>query len=264
MEDFGYQRDGENGGNFSILAKRIFLVVATLLSLAVFAYITVNAYYSVYHDENSDVETIKSPAAPIKIAEEERGGEINAMKVDRSIYEDIFGNKKESIKAENTKIRSAPEPALPRKIIKDSPPAAQESNAAAKAGSAKEEKIIVYSDAKKQQQPKDLLTKMEGEKRDNTAAPAPKSPARKRYIRVQVAAMISKEAAEESWNRLNRLYPNLFSGLKSFIERVDLGKRGIFFRLQIGDFYNQVDAEEFCERYVAQAKKSRVDCIVVE
>jgi hypothetical protein len=45
---------------------------------------------------------------------------------------------------------------------------------------------------------------------------------------------------------------------------VSLGKRGIFYRLQIGEFFNQIEAEEFCGKYVAQTKKSRADCIVVE
>jgi hypothetical protein len=105
---------------------------------------------------------------------------------------------------------------------------------------------------------------MEGEKRDNTAAPAKKLSGKKVMVRVQVAAMTSKEAAQDNWKKLNRLYPDLFGDFKPFIEKVDLGKRGIFYRLQVGNFFNQVEAEEFCSRYVAKAQKSRADCIVVE
>jgi hypothetical protein len=76
--------------------------------------------------------------------------------------------------------------------------------------------------------------------------------------------MTSKSAADEQWTRLSRRYSNLFSGLKPFTEAVNLGKKGIFYRLQIGNFYNQIEAEEFCSRYVAQAGKTKADCIVVE
>ena len=76
--------------------------------------------------------------------------------------------------------------------------------------------------------------------------------------------MSSKENCEEHWKKLSRLYPKVFSGTKYFIEEADLGRRGVFYRLQIGDFFNQIDAEEFCTRFVSQAQKTRSDCIVVE
>ncbi len=261
MEDFGYQKDGEQG-KFSDLSKRAFLVFATLFSLIAFVYITINAYYFVYQDRNADIETIKSPEGPIKVVEEEQNaGDSSQMQVDHKIYEDIFGKKKEATKIENTKVRNAPEPALPPKIVKESTPVTQE-NIATKEQKP-EQKIVIYSNDK-QQRSQDLLTKTDGEKRDNTAAPAMKPSNKKRAVRVQVAAMTSEAAAEENWKRLNRLYSELFSGLKPFVEKIDLGKRGVFYRLQIGNFYNQVDAENFCNSYVAQAHKSRADCIIVE
>ncbi|OFW80475.1 MAG: hypothetical protein A2887_05060 [Alphaproteobacteria bacterium RIFCSPLOWO2_01_FULL_40_26] len=252
MEDFGYQRDGETN-KFSEAVKRVFLVFATLFSLAVFVYVTINAYYFIYQDKNADIETIKSPEGPIKVIEEEQNQ--NAAQIDRSIYEDIFGSKKESLKTENVKVRKLPE--APR------PPIQREENKKENTAT-KEQKIIVYSNKNETKPAHDLLTNLQGEKRDNTASPAPKPSNKKRAVRVQVAAMTSKEAAEENWKRLNRLHPNLFSGYKPIIEKADLGKRGIFYRLQVGDFYNQIDAEEFCNRYVIQAHKTRADCIVVE
>lgn len=264
MEDFGYQKDGD-GNKFSDVTKKIFLAAATLFSLAAFVYITINAYYFVYQDKNADIETIKSPEAPIKVIEDESTAASGSMQIDRSIYEDIFGSKKEALKQGNAKIRNTPEPALPPKnFIKEGTPTVKTEPEKEIPAAVKEQKIVVYDGAKNEKPSKDLLTKMDGEKRDNTAAPAPKVSEKKRAIRVQVAAMTSENAAEENWKRLNRLYPSLFSGLKSFTEKVDLGKRGIFYRLQIGNFYNQVEAEEFCNRYVSQAQKSRADCIIVE
>ena len=45
---------------------------------------------------------------------------------------------------------------------------------------------------------------------------------------------------------------------------MNLGKKGIFFRLQIGNFSDQVEAEGFCKKYILQMQKAKADCIVVE
>ncbi len=99
---------------------------------------------------------------------------------------------------------------------------------------------------------------------DFSASKSTNSPSKKRTIRVQIAAMSSKEMAEETWGKATGTNPALFNGLKRFVVEVDLGKRGIFYRLQVGEFYNQVSAEDFCSRFVISAKKSRFDCIIVE
>lgn len=289
MEDFGYKKD-DAGGKFSDLTKKIFLVGATLFSIAFFGYVTLNAYYFVYQDKDSDIEIIKAEEGPIKVLEENNIESKDALQIDRSIYEDIFGNKKESLKQGNPKIHSAPEPVLPpksaeldRRLIKsrdvmlqesvpdiDSNPEIKKAEAKKPEARAQEkQKIIIYSENNKAAEgskapapTQDLLTKTDGETRTIKTKPAAKS--EKRAVHVQVAAMTSKSAAQEQWEKLNRLYPSLFSGLKSFTEEVNLGKRGVFYRLQIGNFYNQIEAEEFCNRYVAQTQKSKADCIVVE
>jgi hypothetical protein len=268
MEDFGYQKDSSKT-EFPSIVRRVFLVGATLFSITCFVYVTINAYYFVYQDSNGEIETIKSPEGPIKVFEEEQTANSSngGVQIDRSIYEDIFGNKKESLQQANPKVRNAPEPALPPKPIqaKESAPIVNISPATKPANNIQQEqKIVVYSNQeKKEPESKDLLTKIDGEKRAATPTKTA-SPDKKRAVRVQVAAMASKAAAKENWDKLTQLYPSLFSGLKSFTEEVNLGKRGIFYRLQIGDFYNQIEAEEFCGKYVAQARKSRADCIVVE
>jgi hypothetical protein len=82
--------------------------------------------------------------------------------------------------------------------------------------------------------------------------------------RVQVAALSSKSSAVEYWSKLNKNYPNLLSHLNYFISEVNLGKKGTFYRLQLGNFRNQVDAEEFCRKFISQSGKSKADCIIVE
>ena len=267
MEDFGYKKD-EAQSKFSDISKKGFLIGATLFSIACFVYVTINASYFVYQDENSDIEVIKAEEGPIKVVEEKPEEAAGSMQIDRTIYEDIFGNKERRKEMANPKIHSAPAPALPpktteadRRLIKEAAPTIAEPKAVAKT---QDQKIVVFSDSAKKEEPaKDLLTKTKGEGREVAAKPAA-AKSQKRSIRVQVAAMTSKAAADESWTKLSKLYSSLFSGLKPFVEEANLGKRGVFYRLQIGNFFNQVEAEEFCNKYVAQTKKSRGDCIVVE
>ena len=76
--------------------------------------------------------------------------------------------------------------------------------------------------------------------------------------------MSSREMAEDQWKKLLRMNPDLFVNLRNVIQKVDLGKRGIFYRLQIGEFFNQIEAENFCQKYITQIQKTRADCIVVE
>ena len=92
----------------------------------------------------------------------------------------------------------------------------------------------------------------------------PKNDQRRKIIRVQIAAMSSREMAEDQWKKLLRMNPDLFVNLRNVIQKVDLGKRGIFYRLQIGEFFNQIEAENFCQKYITQIQKTRADCIVVE
>ncbi len=282
MEDFGYVKD-EKKKDLSALTKKIALSCATLFSISCFIYITINAYYYVYEEQDNNVETIASPEGPIKVVEEDavaiRG---DGPKINDSIYEDIFGTKKESLAKTASKIRISPEPAQPPKnlaedkMLNESVPdlniaetEKEVQKPTQKSNKNPQQKILVYSDAPKETTgTQDLLTKGKAEVKtpkkqlsdqnlDNGKSD------KRRYVRVQVAALTSKKSAEEYWKKINN-NSNLTSGLKSFTEEVNLGKKGIFFRLQIGNFSDQVEAENFCKKYILQMQKSKADCIVVE
>jgi hypothetical protein len=289
MEDFGYQKE-DSSGKISLLTKKTLLIGASLFSLAVFIYIAVNAYYFTYQGENDDIKTIKSPEFPIKVIAENKLNSDLPDAINHSIYEDIFGNNKSPSKGVEN-IRPPQAPAMPdekaiakSKMISNSQElqklqekikTTEKIKSQEKIKTASEQKIIVYDQDKKGSKPStgnslaDNLAMEEKKKpKEKTEEkPAPikaKSTSSKRVIRVQIAAMGSKLAAKKYWNDTSKANPKLFSGLKPSIEKVDLKKRGVFYRLQAGDFFNQVQAEEFCTQYTAGANKSRADCIVVE
>ena len=267
MEDFGYKKTNEPEKN-PLLAKKIFLISATFLSLSAFIYITLNAYYFISRGPSSkEIETIKGPEFAIKDYEGGDYEKSNDQVVNRSIYDDIFGNRKDILK-EEIKVNKSQEPAYP--------PRNQKSENALEERLDDSENLVKKIDElsnEKVEKP-EIETKNVEEKKVEKIKDTPKiveekvvpKPiARKRNaIRVQISAMSSKENCEEHWKKLSHLYPKVFSGTKYFIEEADLGRRGVFYRLQIGDFFNQIDAEEFCTRFVSQAQKTRSDCIVVE
>jgi cell division septation protein DedD len=93
------------------------------------------------------------------------------------------------------------------------------------------------------------------------AAPPPAPPAAedKRY-RLQLAAVRSPEAARQEWERLKRLHGDVLGALDYAAERVDLGERGIFYRVQAGPIADAAKAEQEC----AELKRRGVGCILVK
>lgn len=236
MEDFGYQKNSD-GLQIPGMMQKVLLAGAALLSLALFIYITVNSYYFVYYGDGGEVETVKSPEGPIKEIVES-GKVVNSGKNNmHTIYQDIFGNA-DDVKKDKVRVRKAPEPAVPTQPQADS---------------------VKKVDSSSHPQDSEI-TKI---KRDSVALPNVEQ-SKGRVIRVQIAAMTSQDSAQSYWRKISDKHPEVFDGLRPFVEEVDLGKRGIFFRLQIGNFFNQPDAENFCSRYISQTKKTRADCIVVE
>jgi hypothetical protein len=278
MEDFGYLKDDNN--NNSAIIKKAAMIGATLFSISCFIYVTISAYNFIRMDEkNRVIEMIKSPQEPIKVVEEYKYDEINnqnnGIKIDKEIYEDIFGNKKEALAANPKHIRMQEEPASPPIIDQQSqdeeelenPQDQKIENSKTSTKQTTEakindqnNKIIVFSQNNQQNKNDQILLGQTNKRSQLNTSDQHK----KRTVRVQVAAFNSKTLSKEYWQKINHDYNNLLSGLRYYIEEADLGKKGIFYRLQIGNFINQIEAENFCNRFVLQAKKTRSDCIIVE
>jgi len=77
---------------------------------------------------------------------------------------------------------------------------------------------------------------------------------------VQVAALRSEEGAEEAWAKLAVSHEDLIEGATRYIQRADLGAKGVFFRLRAGRFQDRSEAVSFCDALKADGGS----CIVVE
>ena len=94
---------------------------------------------------------------------------------------------------------------------------------------------------------------------DAVGEPAPEETASPGTIyRVQIASVKSEREANEEWKRLKSKYPVLLRRLNLTVTRVDLNKKGVFFRLLIGPLPNKFAANEFCQ----SAKKRRIACLI--
>lgn len=263
-EDFGYLRDNEQN-RLSMIVKKSLLVGAVLFSIACFIYITVNAYYFVYSDKNSNIKVISSPPEPIKIVDNDNPE--NAIKdIDKTIYDSIVGNKNLSRENLNrVKIIDKAETPVLSEIAQKEISQKETNKAEIKPQKVSSSNMMVYDSnpqnltQNSSQKPKEqVFNETKSNQKTTTRGNA------KGVARVQIAAMTSRDSAVDYWTKLRKSYPALFSNLDYFISEANLGVKGVFYRLQIGNFKSQVAAEEFCHKFISQAGKSKADCIIVE
>jgi len=78
-------------------------------------------------------------------------------------------------------------------------------------------------------------------------------------FRIQLGAFRSPTKAQKRWRGLKSRHKGLLGRLNMMIERVDLGPRGIFYRLQAGPIRTERSARGLCR----SLGKQRVNCILV-
>lgn len=79
-------------------------------------------------------------------------------------------------------------------------------------------------------------------------------------FRVQLAAYRTSEAAARSWRAIQGRHKDLLGRLNPIIQKADLGKKGLYFRLQAGPLASRAEASALC----AKLKKRKVGCLVVK
>jgi cell division septation protein DedD len=93
----------------------------------------------------------------------------------------------------------------------------------------------------------------------STASAAPQANANSRAYRIQISAVRSEADARNEWVRLRKQYEPVLGKLTLFVERADLGTKGVFYRIQAGGFSDKPAAESACQ----QLAKQKVGCLVV-
>lgn len=92
------------------------------------------------------------------------------------------------------------------------------------------------------------------------AQPAPTAPADlAASVRIQIGALRDEQAARAEWTRRQGQFADLLGDLSVYVQRVDAGDRGVFYRVQGGPLASVEAAGALCERL----KERGLDCLVV-
>jgi len=77
--------------------------------------------------------------------------------------------------------------------------------------------------------------------------------------KVQLASLPEQAQAQATWSQLQRKFPNELDSLTPSFERVDLGARGTYYRVQAGPLRDRAAAQALCEKLSA----AKQGCLVV-
>ncbi len=96
-------------------------------------------------------------------------------------------------------------------------------------------------------------------KPEPSVAPKPAIDPAKAY-KVQLAAARTRSLAKSEFKRLQKAHPDLLGNLELSVMRVDLGKKGIFYRVRVGPFADEAAARKLC----ADLKARKQACLPVK
>lgn len=96
----------------------------------------------------------------------------------------------------------------------------------------------------------------DGASRADVAATAPRDAAAESAYMVQLISLRTETDAKAAWRQFGRAHAAVLDGLPHRVERADLGRRGVFYRLRVGPFEDQAAAAKLCRDLTAR----RVAC----
>ena len=77
---------------------------------------------------------------------------------------------------------------------------------------------------------------------------------------IQIGSNTDEAASRAQWEKMHSAAQSLFANVGNRIQRADLGKRGVYYRVQVGPFASPGAAGQFC----AQLKARQIDCFLAQ
>jgi len=78
-------------------------------------------------------------------------------------------------------------------------------------------------------------------------------------FRIQIGSFRSEAAAKTAWEKRRKQHGKLLRKLALLVKRVDLNKRGVYFRVQAGPLRNRAAANRVCDAL----KQKKIGCLVI-
>jgi hypothetical protein len=257
-------------------SKPIILLVAAFI----FIVLSSGLYYYAYQRGLEDGQNITPPivaAEPgdMKVSAED-AGEVSEPAPDLNIYDVMDGTNSKIILSESrpadnnngeleslmpssepkpeskpeTKQETKQEPIKEQAKVEVGQPYTQGSGTADETNSATQ-----VTESKKQTAP--VATKPKAEPSSQTASPKLDLTVDNRFM-VQLSASRSRALALASFEAAQKKNSSLLGRRSPLIFRVDLGSKGIFYRVNVGGFRSKTDAASFCRKLKAGGQ----DCLV--
>jgi len=251
---------------FSHPERRLPMLVVSLFTMVLFAgglwfaYVEGTRHAAVASAPGSSVPLIRADQQPSKVRPAQPGG----MKIpDQNVT--VYNEKPGGPTVE--KLLPAPEQPMPRpapappreNVAPGPPPAATSAGPGPSPSATAAPQPEIFPVAKPAPVPRAAARI-----RPAAEAPHPRAAtesasrvqARGRPVRVQLGALRSPAAARAEWARLKREQPELLGRLTAVAVRVDLGDKGIFYRIEAGSFNDPAAAERLC----GQLKRHKLGC----
>ena len=268
------------------LGRRAINIGLVAMAVAGLAVVVWYAYdKGVERGSGATVPLIRAKDQPVKTRPEKPGG-MEVANRDKLVYDRMASRKAQDIVEKLTPPPEAPMvlPRRPAEVVPETVPEAPAIESPAAKATAVEAEA---SPAPKVAAPKipEVPEVIEVEKRDapETAAlpaasvaesapvaakeaePSPEKSepvsAKAGGVRVQLAALRSRQAAEREWARLKKAHGDLLDPLTAVFRRVNLGsEKGIYFRLQAGSLADRQAAIGLCAKL--KARKER--CVIAQ
>jgi hypothetical protein len=240
----------------------------------------------------ASLETVKADTNPTKVKPEEPGGMV-VPNMDKTIYDHISNSANNDNLPKVERLLPSPEEPVDRKTLAETPQAdaaktpASEAHppAEATAKDAAKEPVATTTPAKEVATPRavadasvkpapkpqeaaaslkevsndDLKLVPEG-KASTKQEPQKKAAAASSGTKIQLASVKSEKDALATWNKMKKTHSELLGNLGYFVERKDLGSKGVFYRLQAGPISGTSNARLLCKKLTELGQ----GCLVVK
>lgn len=203
-------------------------------------------------------EPVAAPAPPVETAPALESAKVEPPKLESPKPEPA----PEAAKPETAKEVAKTEPAKPEAVKPAAPPAQQDDLAALVAAATGGREAATGPLATKPAVPATPPAAEAPAPQTQVAAAPPvasTAPVAGAF-QIQLASARSEQGAMGEWNRIAGKNKEALAGLSPNVARVDLGEKGVFFRLRAGPLTDKAAADSVCSALSAQ----NVGCIVVK